>query len=161
MPAPERPVRVVLVNRKARHEFEILESLEAGLMLKGTEVKTLRAGRASLEEAYVRPQGRALVLVGAHIAEYEQGNIHNHDPRRDRRLLVHGREGARWARRVREKGLTIVPLRIYFRGPWAKVELALARGRRLHDKREALRRREQDRELQAFRGGRGRRGPPG
>ncbi|RMH03176.1 MAG: SsrA-binding protein SmpB [Planctomycetota bacterium] len=147
----ERPVRDVAVNRRARRNYEILDTLEAGLALSGTEVKTLRAGRISLEEAYVKVVGGGLWLVGAHIAEYEQGNQFNHEPTRPRRLLVHRRELRKWHQRAREKGLTMIPLRVYFRGRWAKVEVALARGRRRHDKRQEMRKREDQKVLRRLR----------
>lgn len=147
----ERPVKDVAVNRKARRNFDLLDRLEAGLALSGTEVKTLRAGRVSLEEAFVKAIDGELWLIGAHLAEYAEGNQFNHEPTRQRRLLLHRRELAKWSQRAREKGLTMVPLRIYFRGRWAKVEIALARGRRLHDKREAMRQREDQRVLRGLR----------
>ncbi|TAH38487.1 MAG: SsrA-binding protein SmpB [Planctomycetota bacterium] len=152
MPAPERPTRDVAQNRKARRNFEILDRLEAGVVLQGTEVKTLRAGQASIEEAYIKARADGLWLVNAHIAEYERGNVFNHEPDQERRLLVHKREWQRLRQRVREKGLTLVPLRLYFRGKWAKIELGLARGRQLHDKRAAIRDREAARALQGARG---------
>ncbi len=152
MPAPDRPLRLVAENRKARRDYEVLDRLEAGLALRGTEVKSVRAGRISLAEAYVKVRGDGLWLVGAHIEEYSHGNIHNHEPTRPRRLLVHRREWLRWAQKAREKGLTLVPLRVYFRGPWAKVEVGLCRGRRLHDKREVIRKRETERTLRRLTG---------
>jgi SsrA-binding protein len=143
--APKSPR---LVNRKARFDFEILERLEAGLCLKGTEVKSLRSGQASLDEAFARLQGDELYLVNFHIHPYEAGNRFNHEPLRPRKLLLHRREIRKLASKVAQRGQTLVPLAIYFnqRG-LAKVELALARGKTRGDKREAIREREAKREM--------------
>ncbi|MBE3598691.1 MAG: SsrA-binding protein SmpB [Limnochordaceae bacterium] len=140
--------KTVCENRKARHDYEILETVEAGLVLTGSEVKSLRLGRAQLRDSYARIKEGELFLHGAHISAYQAGNYFDHDPTRPRKLLLHKREIARLAGRVAEKGLTIVPLRIYFneRGI-AKVELALARGRKEYDRREAVARREQQRRI--------------
>lgn len=151
MSTPERSIHEVAQNRKARRNYEILDRLEAGLVLQGTEVKTLRSGQVSIEEAYIKARADGLWLVNAHIAEYARGNVFNHEPDQERRLLVHRREWGKLRQRVREKGLTIVPLRLYFHGKWAKVELGLARGRQLHDKREAMRDREDARSLRGAR----------
>ncbi|HEY8424886.1 MAG TPA: SsrA-binding protein SmpB [Limnochordales bacterium] len=141
--------RTVCENRKARHDYEILETLEAGLVLTGSEVKSLRLGRAQLRDSYARVQNGEVYLIGAHISSYQAGNAWDHDPTRPRKLLLHRREIARLAGRVAEKGLTLVPLRIYFneRG-LAKVELAVARGRKSYDKREAIARRDEQRRIQ-------------
>ena len=146
----ERPVKEIAATRRARRNYEILDTLEAGLALSGTEVKTLRAGRVSLEEAYVKLTGEELWLVGAHIAEYEQGNVFNHEPTRPRRLLVHRRERRKWGQKMKEKGLTMIPLRLYFRGRWAKLEIALARGRKTHDKRQETRQKEMKKVLRGL-----------
>lgn len=143
-PAPER---LVAANRKALHDYEILEKVEAGMVLTGTEVKSLRDGRANLKDSYVMIEKGRPMLIGCHISAYEPGSYNNHEPERVRPLLVHRRQLAHLDAKVREKGLTLVPLRIYFKGSWAKLEFALARGRRVHDKREAVRERELDREL--------------
>jgi SsrA-binding protein len=137
-----------LVNRKARFNYEILERLEAGISLKGTEVKSLRSGQASLEEAFARLDGDEFYLVNCHIRPYEAGNRYNHDPLRPRKLLLHRREIRKLATKVTQRGQTLVPLAIYFndRG-LAKVELALVRGKTQHDKREAIREREAKREM--------------
>lgn len=156
MASAERPHRDIAQNRKARRNFEILDRIEAGLVLRGTEVKTLRSGQVSIEEAYVKARADGLWLVNAHIAEYERGNVFNHEPDQERKLLVHRAEWQKLRQRVKEKGLTLVPLRLYFSGRWAKLELGLARGRKLHDKREAIRDREDGRALRAARA-RGRR----
>jgi SsrA-binding protein len=140
-------VKVICTNRKARHLYEILETVEAGLALLGPEVKSLRAGRASLGDAYARIRGGEAWLVGVHISPYEQAGRENPDPIRDRKLLLHRREIARLGSKVAERGFTLVPLRMYFKDGRAKVELALGRGKRSYDKREAIRRREEDRSL--------------
>jgi SsrA-binding protein len=144
----ERSEKVVCVNRKARHEYEIVETFEAGLALVGTEVKSLRDGRASLTDAYATISGTEGLLLEANINVYPLGTYTNHEPRRPRNLLLKRRELKRLAGKVQEKGLTLIPLKIYFKGPWAKVELALAKGKRLHDKRETLRTRDAEREMQ-------------
>jgi len=129
--------RSIARNRKARHEFLVLDELECGIALTGTEVKSLRAGQCSLAESYVRIKKGELYLVGAHIPVYAFGNVHNHEPARDRKLLAHRREIAKWAKQVREKGTTMVPLEVYFSGSRVKVLVALVRGKKLHDKRQA------------------------
>ncbi len=136
-----------VVNRKARRQYEILETLEAGIALQGTEVKALRAGLVSLAEAFVRSGTDGLWLEGAHFGEYVHANVHNHEPMRKRRLLVHKAEALKMHQKLKEKGLTMIPLRMYFSGRWAKVEIALGRGRRLHDKREVMKDRDAKREM--------------
>jgi SsrA-binding protein len=139
--------KLVATHRKARFEYEILEKIEAGIALLGPEVKSLRAGNASLADAYAVVRRGEVFLVGAHISPYAQASRENPDPRRERKLLLHRTEIARLGAKVAERGLTLVPLSIYFRAGRAKVELALARGRRRHDKRDAIREREQEREV--------------
>lgn len=146
--------RVVARNRKARHEYEILETLEAGIELKGPEVKSLRAGHVSFQDAHARVQGGQVWLHSLHISPYEQANRFNVDPLRARRLLLNRHEIRRLLGKVEEKGLTLVPLEIYFKRGYAKVALALARGKKLHDKRETLKRRQQDREARRAMGDR-------
>jgi SsrA-binding protein len=136
----------VATNRKARHEYEVLETIEAGMELKGPEVKSLRAGHVSFQDAHARVEHGEVWLHSLHISPYERANRFNVDPVRPRRLLLGKREIRRLAAKTEEKGLTLVPLDIHFSRGYAKVTLALARGRKLHDKREALRRREQERE---------------
>ena len=149
--------KLITQNRRARHDYEILDTVEAGLVLVGPEVKSLRDGRANLSDAYAAIRGSEAWLVNAHISPYPQASRENPDPRRERKLLLHRSEIARLAGQVAERGLTIVPLSLYFKAGRAKVELGLARGKRSHDKREAIRRREQEREIErAMR--RGRRG---
>lgn len=135
-------------NRRARHEFEILESVDAGLVLQGTEVKSLRRGGGSLAEAYARVRDGEVWLVGMRIAPYAQGNIDPHDPLRPRKLLLHAAEIKRLIGKVQENGLTLVPLRLFWSHGRAKIALGLARGRKLHDKRESVREREVRRELE-------------
>ena len=142
--ASESGRKVVARNRKARHEFEILETFEAGIELKGPEVKSLRAGNVSFQDAHARVQRGELWLHGVHISPYEQANRANVDPVRVRRLLVHRREIRRLVGKIKGKGLTIVPLEIYFSRGYAKVAMALARGKKLYDKREDLKRSQQD-----------------
>jgi SsrA-binding protein len=140
--------KVVARNRKARHEFDILETVEAGIELKGPEVKSMRAGHVSFQDAFARVDRGEAWLHSLHISPYEKANRANVDPVRTRRLLLNKKEIRHLAAKVDEKGLTIVPLEIYFSRGYAKVTLGVARGRKLHDKREALKRREQDREAQ-------------
>lgn len=140
--------RTVASNRKARHEFHIEETHEAGIVLTGTEVKVLRAGRASIQEAFARVEEGEVWLYHMHVPPYEAGNIFNHDPLRRRKLLLHRREVDRLRGRVEQKGYTLVPLRLYFRRGLAKVELALARGKRQYDKRAAIAEREADRRME-------------
>lgn len=140
--------KVVASNRRARHDYEIVETYEAGLVLEGSEVKSLRAGQANLKDAFASFAGTEGWLENAYIAPYQFAGDRGHDPERRRKLLLHKREIARIAGRMAEKGLTVVPLSIYFVNGRAKVELALARGKRQYDKREAIRRREQDREME-------------
>ncbi|HVS18778.1 MAG TPA: SsrA-binding protein SmpB, partial [Planctomycetota bacterium] len=129
--------RSIAQNRRARFEYEILDELDCGIELMGTEVKSLRAGHGSLGEAFAHYRGDELFLLGAHIPVYAHGNIHNHEPTRPRRLLAHRRELDKWSKLVREKGVTIVPLELFFQGSLIKLKLALARGKKLYDKRQA------------------------
>jgi SsrA-binding protein len=151
---PQR--KLVASNRRARFDYEILDRVEAGIELRGPEVKSLRAGRASLNEAYALVRGGEVFLVNAHIDPYEQAGRENADPRRERRLLLHKREILRLEGQVAERGRTLVPLALYFRGGRAKIELALARGKRSIDKRQTIQRREQEREVARALRGRGR-----
>jgi SsrA-binding protein len=144
MPVDEK---LIASNRKAHHNFEILETYEAGMVLRGTEVKALRDGRADLKESYARIEGNEAWLLGCHISPYAQGNRANHDPLRPRKLLLHRGEINRLLGKIMEKGLTLVPLRLYFKEGRAKVELGLARGRKILDKRQVIREREERREM--------------
>ena len=139
--------KLVASNRRAHHNFDILETHEAGLVLQGTEVKSLRESRADLKESYARIDGNEAWLLGLHISPYAQGNRANHDPLRPRKLLLHRGELNRLLGKIMEKGLTLVPLRLYFKQGRAKVELGLARGRKTLDKRHAIREREEQREV--------------
>ena len=136
--------KIVAKNRKVRHEFEVLETVEAGIELKGPEVKSIR--EVSFQDAFARVEGGEVWLHSLHISPYEKANRFNVDPVRPRRLLLNKQEIQRLASQVNEKGLTLVPLDVYFSRGYAKITLAVARGRKLHDKREELKRREQDRE---------------
>jgi SsrA-binding protein len=140
--------KLVVDNRRARHDYHLLERIEAGLVLTGTEVKSLRDGRASLQQAYADIRGEEAWLVGAYISVYEQGNIANHDPDRDRKLLLHKKELASLAGKVAQRGLTLVPTKLYFKNGRAKVELALARGKEQRDKRRDIAQREADRQME-------------
>jgi SsrA-binding protein len=139
--------RTVATNRRARHEYEILETVEAGLVLRGTEVKSLRAGGVNFTDSYATVRNDEAWLLGCHINPYSHGTDANHDPVRDRKLLLRRREITRLQGKVAERGLTLVPLRLYFKKGRAKIELGLARGRKLHDKRAAIREREVRREM--------------
>ncbi|SRR6266545_2042106 len=139
--------RPVATNRRVRHEYEILETVEAGLVLRGTEVKSLRAGLVNFKDSYASVRNGEGWLLGCHISPYSHGTDANHEPERDRKLLLHKRELSRLSGKISERGLTLVPLRLYFKAGRAKVELGLARGKKLHDKRSALREREVRREM--------------
>ncbi len=130
--------RTIATNRRARHEYDILDRIEAGIVLTGTEIKALRANRANIGDAYAKPEGGELWLHNLHISQYAAGNSANHDPTRPRKLLLHKMQIRRLSREVSEKGFTLVPLRIYLKRHLAKVELALAKGRQRHDKRRAI-----------------------
>jgi SsrA-binding protein len=143
----ENGTKLITSNRKARRDYHILETFEAGLVLVGTEVKSLREGKASLAEAYARVLDDELYLVGAHIPEYSHGNRQNHDPNRARKLLLHRREIERLRGKVEEKGLTLIPLRLYWKAGRAKVEIALGRGKRDYDRRQDVAKREAEREI--------------
>lgn len=143
-----QPVKIIAENRKARHRFSVLDSLECGIALVGSEVKSLRAGKMSLDESYGRVKDDEVWLVGCDIQEYSNASLWNHEPKRPRKLLMHRREVAKFAGRAKEKGLTLVPLKMYFneRGV-AKVQLGLCRGKQLHDKRESLKKATMKREM--------------
>jgi SsrA-binding protein len=140
--------RVIATNRKARHEYSILETFEAGIALRGAEVKSLRQGRASLQESYAALKNGEVWLLDMHISPYEQAADDSYEPTRKRKLLLHKKEIRRLVGKLSEKGLTLIPLRAYFKHGIAKVELALAKGKRAYDKREAIKRRDMQRELE-------------
>jgi SsrA-binding protein len=139
--------KVVAQNRKARYEYHVLDTWETGIVLQGTEVKALREGKANLKDAFARVDGGEMWLYNLHISPYEQGNRFNHDPVRPRKLLLHRQEIRKLIGQVEQKGLTLVPLDIHFSRGKAKVNLALVRGKQLHDKRDAIRERDQEREI--------------
>ena len=141
--------KLIASNKKALHDYFVLQKLEAGIELMGTEVKSLRGGKANLKDSYVAIEGSQAYLVGTHISPYSHGNIANHDPERKRRLLLHKREIEKLHEQIQEKGLTVVPLRLYFKGGRVKTEIAVVRGKKLYDKRETEKRREQEREAAA------------
>lgn len=157
-PTPDRreAQKDIAVNRRARHDFHIDETFEAGLVLTGSEVKSLRAGKANLKDSYARIDKGEAWLLNTHISEYDPAAQFGHDPTRTRKLLLHRREIERLLGKVKERGLTLIPLRLYFKDGRAKVEIGLARGKKVHDKREAIREREARREVQRVLKGRGR-----
>ena len=140
-------IKTVATNRKAYHNYHIQDSVEAGIVLTGTEIKSIRAGRVNLGDAYVRPEEGELWLMNAHIARYEAGSYLSHEPMRPRKLLLHRKEINALASKILEKGFTLVPIRLYIKDSLAKVEVALAKGKRLYDKRESIMRRETEREM--------------
>jgi len=146
---PDAGEKVIATNRKAFHDYFVLQKFEAGIALTGTEVKSLREGRVNLKDSYIAIDGGEAFLVGAHISPYSHGNRENHDPERKRKLLLHRREIDRLFGQIVEKGLTIVPLRLYFKSGRVKAEIAVVRGKKLFDKRESEKRRELDREAEA------------
>jgi SsrA-binding protein len=145
---PKDDRRVLASNRRARHEYHVLETFEAGLELTGTEVKAAREGRVQLKDSYVEVRDGQAWLVGGHISPYSHGNLANHPPERDRRLLLKRRELERLLGRTQSKGLTAIPLSVYLRGDWIKLEIALAQGKKLYDKRQAAKQRILDREAE-------------
>ena len=140
-------VKVVASNRKAGHEYFLFERYEAGIALQGSEIKSIRTGQMSLAEAYIRIDGQQAFLIDAHIAPYEHAGINNHEPRRPRKLLLHKSEIRRLWNEVRQKGMTVVPTRVYLKNGRAKVEIAIAKGKKLYDKREAIAKRDVEREI--------------
>jgi SsrA-binding protein len=139
-------IKILATNRKASHEYFLLETMEAGLALQGSEIKSIRAGQISLAEAYIEIDGKEAWLVDAHIAPYVQASLFNHEPRRPRKLLLHKVEIRRLWNEVRKKGVTIVPTKVYLKEGRAKIEIALAKGKKLYDKREAIAKRDMQRE---------------
>ncbi len=141
-------IKVVANNRRARHDYELLETIEAGLVLTGTEIKSVRAHSVSLQRSYVQLRGDELFLVEANIAHYEHGNRENHDPTRPRKLLLHRREINKLIATLQQKGLTLIPTKMYLKNGRAKLEIALARGKRKYDKRQDLAKRDDDRRVE-------------
>ncbi len=140
-------IKTIATNRKAYHDYHVQDGIEAGIALTGTEIKSIRAGRTNLRDAYVRPEAGELWLVNAHIARYEAGSYLSHEPTRPRKLLLHRKQINSLTSKIQEKGLTLVPLKLYIKGDIAKVEVALAKGKKLYDKRESILRREVEREI--------------
>ena len=141
--------KLIASNKKALHDYFVVQKFEAGIALTGTEVKSLRAGKANLKDSYVTLKDGEAFLFGAHISAYTHGNLENHDPERTRKLLLHRRELEKLKKETTEKGLTVVPLRLYFRGAKVKAEIAVVRGKKQYDKRETEKKREADRETAA------------
>ncbi len=141
-------MKIVTQNRKAFHDYSIEETIEAGIVLTGTEVKSLREGKANLKDSYVLIKDAEVLLLNCHISPYTHGNIMNHDPLRTRKLLLHKKEIARIQGKALQKGYSLIPLKIYFKGPVAKVEVGLARGKKQYEKRESIKKREADREIE-------------
>ncbi|MEJ5201100.1 MAG: SsrA-binding protein SmpB [Anaerolineales bacterium] len=141
-------IKVVATNRKANFEYFLLERFEAGIALQGSEIKSIRKGQVSLSEAYVRVDGQEAWLVNAHIAPYDPASYTNHDPKRPRRLLLHRREIRQLWNAVRQKGVTVIPVRIYLKDSLAKIEIAIAKGKKLYDKRSEIARRDVEREIE-------------
>jgi SsrA-binding protein len=141
-------MKIVAQNRKAYHDFTIEETLEAGMLLTGTEVKSLRDGKANLKDSYVIVKDSAVFLLNCHISPYTHGNIMNHDPLRTRKLLLHKKEITRIQAKAAQKGYSLIPLKIYFKGSHAKVEIGLARGKKQYEKRDSIKKREADREIE-------------
>ena len=148
MTRPNTGEKIVCLNKKARYEYEILETLEGGLALTGTEVKSLRAGQASITEGFAVIHNNEAWLVDCQIQPYAFGNLNNHEPKRRRKILLHRREIAKLTGKIKERGLSLIPLKIYFKNGMAKVELGLGRGKKIHDKREAIKNRDALREAQ-------------
>jgi len=146
--AKKDQIKVIATNRKAYHDYHIDDEYEAGLALTGTEIKSVRAGQVNLRDSYVQIRNGEAWLINTHIAPYDRASYENHDPRRERRLLLHKREILRLGSKVLEKGFTIIPLKIYLKGNKAKVEIALAKGKRLYDKREAIAARDSQRQVE-------------
>jgi SsrA-binding protein len=145
-------VKIICMNRKASHNYELGETYEAGLALQGTEVKSLRDGKANLKEGYASIENGELYLYNCHISPYSHGNIENHDPMRTRKLLLHKKEIKKLMGKVKEKGLSLIPTKLYFRNGLAKVELALGKGKKLYDKREDMKKKDATRDIErAFR----------
>ncbi|MFA6570696.1 MAG: SsrA-binding protein SmpB [Bacteroidota bacterium] len=146
----DRHQKIIVKNRKAYHEYEVISSVETGIVLRGTEVKSLRAGKCSIQDAYANfpnPQGYELFLINFHISPYEHGNRENHEPKRARKLLVNYRESVKLKSAVQEKGITLIPLTIYFSGPFVKIELGLMKAKRKYDKRQVVKERDTERDI--------------
>jgi SsrA-binding protein len=141
-------IKVVATNRKARHDYFLLDTYEAGMVLQGSEIKSIRAGQISLKEAYVRVDGEQAWLINAHVAPYDPASRENHDPLREKKLLLHKKEIQKLWNEVRQKSVTIIPIRVYLRDGRAKLEIALAKGKRNYDKRQSIKKRDSQREIE-------------
>jgi SsrA-binding protein len=141
-------IKIIARNRKAKFEYFLLETFETGIELKGSEIKSIRAGQVSLTEAYIRVDGKQAWLVNANIAPYEQANRYNHEPKRDRRLLLHKKEIRMLWDSIRQKGVTVIPTKMYLKGGRAKLEIAIAKGKKLYDKRQEIAKRDAEREME-------------
>jgi len=150
MPTPKDSIKLIMVNRRARHEYHVLETLEVGIVLRGTEVKSIRAGKVNLQDSYASIDNNELFLYNMHINPFEKGNIFNHDPLRVRKLLAKRKEIFKLAQKTNEKGLTLIPMQLYFVGRHLKVELGVCKGKKLYDKRESLKARDIKRDLERF-----------
>ncbi|MBA1434668.1 SsrA-binding protein SmpB [Bombilactobacillus bombi] len=144
---PQKSPNVKATNKKARHNYNILETYEAGMALTGTEIKSIRAGRINIKDGFAQIHDGELLLSNVHISPYDQGNQFNHDPLRNRKLLLHKKEIRKIASQIQKKGITVVPLKVYLKHGFAKVLLGIAEGKKLYDKRETLKRRDQEREI--------------
>ncbi len=142
------PKKTITVNRRAYHEYHVLETMETGIVLTGTEIKSIRQGKVSIVDGFARIENHELYLYGSQIASYAQGNIHNHAQDRVRKLLIHRQELRRLIGKTKEEGLTLIPLKLYFSKAWVKVELGLCKGKKLYDKRDAIKQRESKREIE-------------
>lgn len=147
-PAPaKRSEKVITLNKKAYYEYEILNKYDAGIALSGTEIKSLRSMKGSIQEAYARIKNGELWLINSNIPEYKFGNLNNHVPVRDRKLLLHRTEIKKIENKLKDKGLTLIPLKLFFSGPYAKIEIGIAKGKKLYDKRESIKKADVDRQL--------------
>ncbi len=144
---PKGTGKVIAQNKKARHDYHIEEVIECGIVLQGTEIKSIRKGQVQLKESYVRIKDGEALVIGMHVSPYEQGNIHNHDPLRDRKLLLHKREILKLEREVKLQGVTLVPLRIYLKDGYAKMEIGVAKGKNVRDKRQDLKEKQAKRDM--------------
>lgn len=150
MKAISDKIKIITSNRKANFQYNILQTFEAGLVLKGTEVKSLREGKANIQDSYAKFINGELWLINSHISEYKYGNINNHEPDRNRKLLLKKSELRRLKSKLEEKGLTLIPTKLYFKNSYVKVELALARGKKLFDKRETIKKREAEKNIKKY-----------
>ncbi|MFC1998743.1 SsrA-binding protein SmpB [Chloroflexota bacterium] len=141
------PIKVISHNRKAFHDYLISDTIEAGIVLTGTEIKSIRAGKVNIRDAYARPDDKEMWLLNSHISHYDKGNRYNHEPMRPRKLLMHKRQIQQLSSKAREKGLTLVPLKLYIKDGVAKIELGLGKGKKIYDKRESIAKRDSDRDM--------------